>query len=435
MRRNKRCLGNRGRGKAIGHELRRYGILFVAVSALTALYAGTSAQAASVPKADPLTMVSAGRGADSGSASVAVLDVVLLVDESGSETPAKVADEKQTTGTIVQSMLNERSRVTVVGFGGVNHTVPNQNPVDVVCQPTIASGPQNLSYLASCVNKLHRRSGQEGDDTDYAAAFGQAMNYLNPNSSSTPPSPSGAIKVILMMTDGAVDVHRNTQQYGSNWMEGEQAAVNQQLATAKSDGVQVWPLGFGTDVGTGISEAQALTYLNQVAANGAPAVCDKRHVANQPHATWVNDPADAINALNQLYADAACLGTNSSSTHVGGPDKNGTLTVTIPDIASDAVISVDRGNPGVQVSFSLPGGQPWTDSSAISGQDNSPVEVLHVNNITSSDVGTWHIHLDRTAGPGQPAGKRDSVLAGCGAGAYHRQSAERETGPERSALP
>ena len=342
-------------------------------------------------------MVSAGRGADSGSASVAVLDVVLLVDESGSETPAKVADEKQTTGTIVQSMLNERSRVTVVGFGGVNHTVPNQNPVDVVCQPTIASGPQNLSYLASCVNKLHRRSGHEGDDTDYAAAFGQAMNYLNPNSSSTPPSPSGAIKVILMMTDGAVDVHRNTQQYGSNWMEGEQAAVNQQLATAKSDGVQVWPLGFGTDVGTGISEAQALTYLNQVAANGAPAVCDKRHVANQPHATWVNDPADAINALNQLYA-AACLGTNSSSTHVGGPDKNGTLTVTIPDIASDAVISVDRGNPGVQVSFSLPGGQPWTDSSAISGQDNSPVEVLHVNNITSSDVGTWHIHL--TAPPG-----------------------------------
>src|SRR5262249_21542153 len=162
-------------------------------------------------------------------------------------------------------------------------TVPNQNPVDVVCQPTIASGPQNLSYLASCVNKLHRRSGQEGDDTDYAAALGQAMNYLNPNSSGTPPSPSGAIKVILMMTDGAVDVHRNTQQYGSNWMEGEQAAVNQQLAAAKADGVQVWPLGFGTDVGTGITEAQALTYLNQVAANGAPAVCDKRHVANQPH--------------------------------------------------------------------------------------------------------------------------------------------------------
>ena len=70
----------------------------------------------------------------------ALLNVVMLVDESGSETAAKVADEKQTAGTIVQSMLNPRSRVTVIGFGGVNHVVPNQNPVDVVCQPTIASG-------------------------------------------------------------------------------------------------------------------------------------------------------------------------------------------------------------------------------------------------------------------------------------------------------
>ena len=393
-----RFVRNLGCGKAISRELRRGGILFSAVAALLVLSAGASAQAVGVSKADPLTMASAGRAADSGSANVAVLDVVLLVDESGSETPAKVADEKQTAGTIVQSMLNARSRVTVVGFGGVNHVTPNQTPVDVACQPTIAGGPQNLSYLASCVNKLHRRSEQEGDDTDYAAALGQAMNYLSPNGSATPPSPGGAIKVILMMTDGAVDVHRNTPQYGSNWMEGEQAAVDQQLAAAKANGVQVWPLGFGTDIGTGITEGQALSYLNRVAANGAPAVCDKRHVANQPHATWVNDPADAINALNQLYADAACLGTNSSSTHVGGPDKNGTLSVTIPDIASDAVISVDRGNPGVQVGFSLPGGQPWTDSSAISGQDKSPVEVLHVNNITSSNVGTWHIHL--TAPPG-----------------------------------
>ena len=154
---------------------------------------------------------------------MAALDVVVLVDESGSETPAKVADEKQTVGTIVQSMLNPGSRVTVVGFGGVNHVAPNQTPVDVVCQPTIASGTQNLSYLASCVSKLHRRTEQEGDDTDYAAALGQAMSYLSPNSTSAPASPSGAIKVILMMTDGAVDVHRDTQQYGTQ-LDGGRAA-------------------------------------------------------------------------------------------------------------------------------------------------------------------------------------------------------------------
>jgi von Willebrand factor type A domain-containing protein len=359
-----------------------------------------SGQAAGASQAEPAAAAASGAragGSGSGLANVAVLDVVMLVDESGSETPAKVTDEKQTVGTIVQSMLNPRSRVTVVGFGGVNHVAPNQNPVDVVCQPTIAGGAANLSYLASCVGGLHRRTEAQGDDTDYAAALGQAMGYLGPNSTSSPPSPSGAIKVILMMTDGAVDVHRDTQQYGADWLQGEQAAVNQQLAAAKSGGVQVWPLGFGTDIGTGISEAQALSYLNTIAGGAAPAVCDTRHVANQPHATWVNDPSDAISALNQLYADAACLGTSTSSTNVTG-GQTSELSLTIPDIASDAVISVDRGNPSIQVGFSLPDGQSWTDSSAISGQDTSPVEVLHVANITSNEVGTWHIHLTAPSG-------------------------------------
>lgn len=396
MGRNVRFVSNRCSRETDGRGRRRRAILVAAVGGLIALTASAPAQAIDGSQSYPLTAASAGPGAGPGQglAGVAVLDVVVLVDESGSETPAKVADEKQTVGTIVQSQLNPRSRVTVIGFGGVNHVVPNQDPVDVVCQPTIASGAQNLSYLATCVGKLHRRTEQEGDDTDYAAALGQAMSYLSPTSTAVPPSPSGAIKIILMMTDGAVDVHRDTQQYGLNWMEGEQAAVNQQLAAARAYGVQVWPLGFGTDIGTGITEAQALAYLNKIAANAAPAVCDKRHTANQPHATWVNNPSDAINALNQLYADAACLGTKSSSTQA----KTGTLTVTIPAIASDAVISVDRVNPGIQVGFSLPGGQSWTDSSAISGQDNSPIEVLHVSNITTSEVGAWTIHL--TAPPG-----------------------------------
>jgi hypothetical protein len=393
----------RGGGKAAGRTVRRRAAWTAsAMTALVfpALLAGTSAQAAGVSQTGLVAATSAGWAIDSGSslANVAVLDVVMLVDESGSETPAKVADEKQTAGTIVQSLLNPRSRVTVVGFGGVNHLGPDQNPVDVVCQPTVASGTANLGYLASCVGNLHRRTEAEGDDTDYAAALGQAMTYFNPATSYGQQSPSGAIKVVLMMTDGAVDVHRNTQQYGTNWLEGEHQAVNQQLAAAKTDGVQVWPLGFGTDIGTGITEPQALAYLNQLAAGGAPAVCDKRHTANQPHATWVNDPADAINALDQLYSDAACVGTNTTKTQLGGGVSSGNLSVTIPDIASDAVISVDRGSPSVQVGFSLPGGKQWTDSSTISGQDTSPVEVLHVANITPDDVGTWKIKL--TAPPG-----------------------------------
>lgn len=365
-----------------------------------ALVALLAAGPAPVAQAGPGTAASLGRVAASatGQSGVAVLDVTVLVDESGSETPQKVADEKQTVGTIVQTMLNPSSRVTVIGFGGVNRVVPSQNPVDVVCQPTIASGAANLDYLAHCVGQLHRRSEQQGDDTDYAAALNEAMSYLGPGSTATPPAAHGAIKVILMMTDGAVDVSRNTQQYGTDWQLGEQTAINQQLAAATSAGAQVWPLGFGTDVGTGVTQPQALQYLNTMATHGAPAVCDTRHVANQPHATWVNNPSDAINSLDQLYADAACLGTNGSQGPVAG-GKPRTLTVSIPAVASAAAISVDRVNPAIMVTFTRPDGKQWTDSSAISGADsNSSVEVLHVANITNAEVGSWRVTL--TAPPG-----------------------------------
>jgi hypothetical protein len=350
---------------------------------------------ASASQISMATTASLGHSADAGravaSADVAVLDVVMLVDESGSETPAKVADEKQTAGTIVQTMLNPRSRVTVIGFGGVNHVAPDQNPVDVACQPTIASGAANLGYLASCVNKLHHRSEAEGNDTDYAAALGQAMSYFSPDTASGQQSPRGAIKVILMMTDGGVDVHRDTQQYGTDWMLGEQQAVDQQLAAARQYGAQVWPLGFGTDI-----TPQAASYLSQLAARGAQTACDSR-TESQPRYQVVNNPSDALNALDHLYAEAGCLGTSvASPVTIGGGVQAGALQVTIPPIASNAAISVDRGNPGVQVSYYRPDGRQWTDSSAISGQD-SPVEVLHIADITGAEAGTWRIRL--TAAP------------------------------------
>jgi hypothetical protein len=357
-------------------------------AAALAVLAGVPSQAASPPASGAALAAAAPAGP-----SVAVLDVVMLVDESGSETPAKVAQEKATAATITQTLLNPRSRVTVIGFGGVNHVAASQSPVDVTCQPTIASGTQALGYLTSCVGKLHQRSEQEGNDTDYAAALGQAMSYLTPGATATPPSPAGAIKVILMMTDGAVDVHRNTQQYGTGWQAGEQQAVSQQLAAARSAGAQVWPLGFGTDVGTGMTQAQALAYLNQVAAGGAQGGCDTRQ-ESRPHATWVNNPSDARAALDELYAAAGCLGLSQSPPiSIGGSVKSGSLNITIPPIASDAAISVDRGNPGVQVTFTRPDGTQWTDSAAISGQDTSPVEVLHVSNVTRAEAGTWKIGL------------------------------------------
>lgn len=347
---------------------------------LLAFIAAAPAQALTAVGAAPASLAALAGNGD------AVLDVVMLVDESGSETNANVAAERQTAGTIAQALLNPRSRVTVVGFGGVNHVAPDQDPVNVACQPTIASGAVNLSYLASCVNSLHRRTEAEGDDTDYAAALGQAMSYFSPDTAYGRQSPAGAIKVILMMTDGGVDVHRDTQQYGTNWLAGVHHAVNLQLAAARADGVQVWPLGFGTILPV---DQQ---YLNYLAANGAQTACDNRQVS-RPHATIVNNPAKALAALDALYASAGCLGSNSSSVSISS-NQTRWLQVSIPPIASDAVISVDRGNPGIQVGFYTPSGQQWTGSSAISGTTTA-VEALHV---TSPQPGAWRIKL--TAPPG-----------------------------------
>jgi von Willebrand factor type A domain len=316
----------------------------------------------------------------------AVLDVVMLVDESGSETDANVAAEKQTAGTIAQAMLNPRSRVTVVGFGGVNNVVPDQDPVNVACYPTITSGAKNLSYLALCVNSLHRRTEAEGDDTDYAAALGTAMSFLSPNTPYGRQSPAGAIKVILMMTDGGVNVSRDTQQYGTDWLNGEHQAVNEQLAAARAYGVQVWPLGFGV-----ISPTDQ-AYLAYLAANGSQTGCDNR-AASKPRSTVVQNPANALAALDALYASAGCLGSSSSGETIGGATTR-SLYVTVPAVASDAVISVNRVSPAIQVSFYRPDGTLWNDESAISGTDTA-VEVLHA---VDPQPGQWRIQL--TAPPG-----------------------------------
>ena len=355
---------------------RRLAWLVTAGVAIACLLPVAASQTADAAQATPAR--SASPSAGSG---LPLLDVVMLVDESGSETSVSVAQERQVSATIGQSMLNPGSRITVVGFGGVNNIVPNQDPVNVACNPTVADSQRNLDYLSTCVNSLHRRSERQGDDTDYAAALGQAMTYFSPDSLYGSQSPRGAIKVILMMTDGGVDVHRDTKQYGQDWQQGETQAINEQLAKARQNRVQLWTLGMGTDI-----TAHDQAYLQHLAASGAPSPCGET-----PHSTLVTNRGKALQALSQLYADASC-GMPISKTPLeplGPGDPTAQLQVNIPAFATDAAIAVDRGDPGVQVSFYQPDGKQWTQSSAISGQAGD-VEVLH---ITNPHPGTWTMKL------------------------------------------
>ena len=360
---------------------------------LVAVFVYVSLPSAAMAQVRTISIANAKAAFASGSAA-GLIDMVVLVDESGSETAASIADEKATTLEVASSLLNQGSRVTVIGFGGVNDPSAHQDPTNVACPPTPAS---NQNALATCVNQnLYPRTLSEGNDTDYAAALGQAMSYLDPSTTYGQQSPPGATKVILMMTDGAADVHNDTAQYTSNWYAGELSQIDARLSTARKNNVQFWALGFGSDIGTDVdgklvTKAAALQYLDNMAAAGAPAICNGQRAPVQPYARWVDNSGDAFATMGQLSADASCIGFSPA---------DGSRHIKIPDYATSAVISVNRGSPKVQVTFVQPDGQPWTDASALSGQDTSPVESLYLNNLTSSEIGTWAITLNA---PGQYA--------------------------------
>jgi len=109
----------------------------------------------------------------------------------------------------------------------------------------------------------------------------------------------------------------------------------------------------------------------------------------------VSNPADALTALDDLYAAAGCLGTSKSGPTVLPGGQARWLQVSIPAIASDGAISVDKGSPGVVVSYYTPSGTQVTGASLgdsafqRSGQD-SAVDVLHV---TNPQPGTWRMRL------------------------------------------
>lgn len=317
------------------------------------------------------------------------LNMVILVDESGSESTTDIQHEAEAATTIAQAPLNPRSRVTIFGFGGANGAAPNQNPIDEVCQPTLLNTKAHLEYLAGCVTKLHARTADQGNNTDYVAALTQAMNILGPGTPEGQQSPPGALKVIMMMTDGGLDETNNPAYPQPNWQTAAKHAVSVELNDVQQAGVEVWPLGFGT-----IDAADA-SYLASLATEGGQSTCDSRS-ASRPHSIIAQNSQAALNALYQLFAAATCAGISNGGSTVIPPGGSRTLTVTIPPIASSGAISVNKGNPAIQVKFVAPDGAAVTDGTTVDGStyqisgENAAVEVLHISNPQS---GSWQVQL------------------------------------------
>ncbi|MEU8346431.1 vWA domain-containing protein [Spirillospora sp. NPDC048832] len=310
-----------------------------------------------------------------------LMDVSILVDESGSLSDADVREEIKAATSIALSGLNPRSRVSVYGFGSQNR--PGQNAITEACPPTVLDSSVKKDALGACIRKIHRRADGEGNDTDHAAALAKGLSALGAG------GPEGALKVVFLLTDGRLDVHRSPH-YGrieSDRNREAEKQVETQLALASSGRVQVWPLGFGS----GIDHAA----LERFAAGGYQGACDGR-TASRPKARVVRDSGDVVRSLTDAFAAAGCAGVSRSDETTLGPGQTRELKIDIPIIATDGNITVAKGDPRVRVDYVQPGGETVVPNGR-SGQsefkragENAGVETLHTVNPRN---GTWTIRL------------------------------------------
>ncbi|MFI5805939.1 VWA domain-containing protein [Streptomyces sp. NPDC051561] len=310
------------------------------------------------------------------------IDFAVVVDLSKSLSEQDLAREVEAAALLSQGEISERSRAAVIGFGSSEKA--GQSAVREVCGLTVsdAAGRQKLS---DCVQQLGNRDQKRiGPGTDFPAAVRQAVNRL------TKEGKPGIPKVVFLLTDGKLDVG-DSPAYGADRTSRQTNAAGQltdELARAREESVQIWPLGFGNQIDRGA--------LTAMADGGYRGGC-----ANLPGATpkmRVVDNSEQIDkALQETFAAARCAQVAEGTR--GKPP--GDLSVTIPPIATDGSLTVSKHDPKVSVTYYDPSGKKVPTSGSadgssfeVSGQDG-PVEALRVKNPLP---GKWRVRVEAPEG-------------------------------------
>ncbi|MEV2199561.1 VWA domain-containing protein [Streptomyces fradiae] len=328
----------------------------------------TAPAAASAPSAPP-------EGADP-------VDFAIVVDQSDSLSDEDLAREVEAASLLAQGEISERSRATVIGFGSSEK--PGQSPVREVCPLTVAdaAGRQRLS---DCVQQLGRRDqARVGPGTDFPAAVRQAVTRLTERDQPATP------KVVFLLTDGRLDVE-DSPEYGTDRESRKANGVKRladELARARRENVQIWPLGFGT----GIDRAT----LTAMAEGGYRGGCADRPSAT-PRMRVVADSTGIDKAFQETFAAARCAGITPGDSKRPPAD----LYVTIPPIATDGSITVSKHDPEVTVTYYDPRGRKVPTSGTfdgsgfeLSGRDG-PVEALRVSDPLP---GRWRARVEAPEG-------------------------------------
>lgn len=301
------------------------------------------------------------------------IQVVVLIDESGSLKEEDVAAEKDAARTISASVLAPGSMVSVVGFGSANG--PGQNAVDVPCPPTPVDRPQARDQLAKCIGDLHRRTPEEGNGTDHVAALQQALAFIG--------SGGPDKKIVFALTDGKLDVSESPAWGDTPQRRNDAAALRLRQVLDELDraGAQVWPLGFGS-----VDQGALRDFAKGHSCTPA---------APDPQARVTASSAELRAAVSDAFTSASCVKYGPTVTGRIGPHGTAELAVDIPAIASDASIIVYKQDRAVQVEYLAPdaNGKPAPAAGGSAFEFAGQTTETESVRITDPTPGRWIVRL------------------------------------------
>ncbi|GII90051.1 vWA domain-containing protein [Sinosporangium siamense] len=309
------------------------------------------------------------------------VQIVVLVDQSGSLTPAAVEAEREAASRIAQSAIRPGTSVAVLGFASA--PAEGQTSVDRICPLLKTDDEIGKQRLSECVRDIRGRTEREGDDTDFVEAFRTARDVF----ASSPDRE--AHRAVFLLTDGRLDVGDNAV-YGDGTRaqrdaRAEKALFEEVLPALKQDGVQVWPLGFG--------EADRVK-LKEYAAAGAQDTCNAN--APEPRAIVVGGPGEVHAAVDEAYESVLCQRAGPITKGTPPPGGQTDLYVDIPQVATTGSIEVVKKEPKIRVSYFDPDGRKVPDagsqdeSTFLRSGGDGPVEALR---ITDPKPGRWRVNL------------------------------------------
>lgn len=210
------------------------------------------------------------------------LDIIVLVDESGSLSPFDLfAEQVALEALIANPSLRDRN----IRLGVLPFSSGDESPRIVsACSLTLMDKPGQTALFNDCPNKIVRQTEDSRANTDFASAIAEAVKILKTGE-------EDRIPVLILLTDGQY----NPDGDGTE-SEAEKVALGESLAGAKEGGVSIWPIGFGAPDVVALEEmAMAGAQIN----NGCPA---------QPKSQIAKDLGVIDNYLRAIIGTVTCTG-------------------------------------------------------------------------------------------------------------------------------